>query len=77
MSIIVIPLSTSLSRANRVVPLPAGTAGLPHPSIALCHQVTTLDRRKLVERIGFLPLPSLKALETALRAALDLTENPF
>jgi len=77
LSIIVVPLSTSTSHAKRgltVVPLPAGVAGLPQASVALCHQVTTLDRRKLVEHIGSLPPTSMKAIEAALRASLDLED---
>ena len=74
-SIIVIPLSTSPSQANRgptVVTIQGGTSGLTKTSVAICHQVTTLDRSKLTRRIGALPSDLLKELETALKAALDL-----
>jgi mRNA interferase MazF len=46
-SIIVVPCSTSTAqrrRAATVVPLPRGMGALPESSVALCHQVTTLDR---------------------------------
>lgn len=75
-SIIVIPLSTSEKQAKRgptAIPLPKGTAGLKHGSIALCHQITTLDRMKLVERIGSLPKELLKSVEEGMKAALSLT----
>ncbi|MBN8734069.1 MAG: type II toxin-antitoxin system PemK/MazF family toxin [Acidobacteria bacterium] len=75
MSIIVVPVSTSPAQARRgptVVPLPAGSCGLPKPSLALCHQVTTLDRAKLTKRIGALPPPLFTDLENGLRAAMDL-----
>src|SRR5262249_35785396 len=52
-SVIVVPVSTAPSQARRgptAIVLPAGLGGLPRPSIALCHQVTTLDRAKLTER---------------------------
>ncbi|MBI1736197.1 MAG: type II toxin-antitoxin system PemK/MazF family toxin [Candidatus Rokubacteria bacterium] len=49
-----------------------GVGGLPRASIALCHQVTTLDRAKLTERAGALPVAVLTAVEGGLRAALDL-----
>lgn len=74
-SIIVIPLSTSASQAERgptVVAIPGGTSGLTKPSVAVCHQVTTLDRSKLTSRIGTLSPDLLKELEAALKAALDL-----
>jgi mRNA interferase MazF len=75
MSIIVVPLSTSVSQARRgpsVVGLPAGVAGLSKASVAICHQVTTLDRAKLAERIGLLPTELLLEVDGALKAALDL-----
>lgn len=74
-SIIVVPLSTSPMQRRRgptAVLLPKGTAGLPQESVALCHQVTTLDRVKLTDRIGELPTASLKRVSEGLRAALAL-----
>lgn len=75
-SVIVIPCSTSAAQRRRgptAVLLPAGTGGLPEDSVALCHQITTLDRSKLVRRLGALPDPSLQLIEDGLRAAVDLT----
>jgi mRNA-degrading endonuclease toxin of MazEF toxin-antitoxin module len=40
--------------------------------VAVCHQVTTLDRSKLRERLGTLPAYAMAAVELGLRAALDL-----
>ena len=74
-SIIVVPVSTSESQGKRgptAVPIRAGVAGLPKSSIAVCHQVTTLDRAKLVKRLGVLPATVLAEVETGLKAALDL-----
>jgi mRNA interferase MazF len=74
-SIIVIPISTSNLQSNRgptVVALPAGAAALSKPSVAVCHQVTTLDRAKLTKKIGVLPPGFLEAVETGLKAAMDL-----
>jgi mRNA interferase MazF len=74
-SVIVIPCSTSGAQRRRgptAVFLIAGTAGLPEDSIALCHQITTLDRSKLAQRIGALTEPSLRAVEEGLRAAVGL-----
>ena len=74
-SIIVIPISTSPNQSRRgptVVVLPAGTANLKNDSSALCHQITTLDRVKLVERIGELSAESLAQVEKALLAAVDI-----
>jgi mRNA interferase MazF len=74
-SIIVVPLSTSTSQAARgptAVRVPRGAAGLGKESVALCHQVTTLDRGKLAARVGTLPLELLHAVEAGLLAALGM-----
>jgi len=62
----VVPLSTSPAQRRRgptAVPLPKGAAGLRKESVALCHQVTTLDRAKLVERVGELASTSLHRVD--------------
>lgn len=74
-SIIVVPLSTSIAQARRgptAVAIPRGAAGLLHTSVALCHQVTTLDRSKLTSQIGMLPTGLLEDLDAGLRASLAL-----
>jgi mRNA interferase MazF len=74
-SIIVIPVSTSLTQARRgptVVALSAGTTGLPSESHAVCHQITTLDRAKLAEKIGALSPDILAFVEQALLDAVDI-----
>jgi mRNA interferase MazF len=75
-SVIVVPLSTSGAQARRgptAVTIPRGSGGVGQDSVALCHQVTTLDRGKLRERVGALPDQVLAAVEDGLRAALDLS----
>lgn len=74
-SLIVVPISTSrkqLRRGPTAVLLKSGSGGLSHESVALCHQVTTLDRRKLKERLGRLSGEELSAVDSALALALDL-----
>jgi mRNA-degrading endonuclease toxin of MazEF toxin-antitoxin module len=74
-SIIVVPLSTSESQAKRgftAIEIPGGAAGLTKTSVAVCHQVTTLDRAKLIKRIGALTSALLHEVETGLKAAMDL-----
>lgn len=75
-SIIVVPLSTSATQAGRgptAIFLPRGAAGLKKESVALCHQVTTLDRSKLSQRIGELSANELSQIEIGLKAAINLT----
>ena len=74
-SIIVVPVSTSPQQAARsatAVPLPRGAGGLTQDSVALCHQVTTLDRAKLKKRLGSLTSNELTLVELGLKASLDL-----
>lgn len=74
-SVIVVPVSTSASQARRratVVPIPKGAASLHEGSVALCHQVTTLDRAKLTKVLGSLPPVTMADVEEALKAAMDL-----
>ena len=74
-SVIVIPISTSSSQGKRgptVIELSGGTAGLPKTSLAVCHQVTTLDRAKLTRRVGSLTPEPLREVEEGLKAAIDL-----
>ncbi len=76
-SIIVVPVSTSPAQARRgptVVAMPEGRAGLAGNSIALCHQITTIDRAKLAERIGALADDVLLKVEKALLAAVDIRQ---
>lgn len=74
-SVIVVPLSTSKTQAKRgptVVEIPSGIGGLARASIAVCHQVTTVDRLKLTRYIGALSRELLGSVEEGLKAALDL-----
>jgi mRNA interferase MazF len=75
-SIIVVPVSTSSAQAARgptAVRIPKGAGGLRAESVALCHQVTTLDRAKLTKRIGALPDALLAEVGEGLKVAQDLT----
>ena len=74
-SLIVVPVSTSPAQRDRgpsTVPLASGTAGLRKPCVAVCHQVTTLDRSKILTRIGMLSRASLTRVAEGLKAALDI-----
>ncbi|MSQ01347.1 MAG: type II toxin-antitoxin system PemK/MazF family toxin [Myxococcales bacterium] len=75
-SVTVVPLTTSANQARRgptAVLIPDGAGGLRGDGIAVCHQLTTLDRAKLTRRLGALPVDVLAAVEAGIKAALDLT----
>jgi mRNA interferase MazF len=72
---IIVPVSTSSAQSRRgptVIPLPSGSGGLPRSSLALCHQVATLDRAKLERRLGALPRELMREIEEGLALAMDL-----
>ena len=74
-SVIVVPCSTSdvqRKRAATVVVVPKRTGGLQAASVVLCHQVTTLDRAKIGERLGRLPDDYLREVDRGLMAALQI-----
>jgi len=74
-SVIVVPVSTSRSQSRRgptAVSLPKGAGGLGRDSLALCHQVTTLDRAKLTRHLGALTETHLSQVGEGLKIAQDL-----
>ncbi|MDL2719121.1 MAG: type II toxin-antitoxin system PemK/MazF family toxin [Acidobacteriota bacterium] len=74
-SVIVVPATTSERQGARgptAVLLPKGAGGMKKESVALCHQVTTLDRGKLVEKVGSLTSEQLSLIVHGLKAALDM-----
>lgn len=76
-SIIVVPVSTAAKQARRgptAIELPVGAGGLSRASVAICHQVTTVDRGKLSKQIGEMEGVLLREVEDGLRAAMDLEQ---
>jgi mRNA interferase MazF len=74
-SVIVVPVSTSALQAERgptVVRLPKGSGGLQRESVALGHQITTLDRGKLFRPLGALSDRLMAQVGVALKNALSL-----
>ena len=66
-TVTVIPLSTSVGRVYPFqVRIPAGEGGLGRESKALCEQIRTLSRERLLTRIGTLAPARLDELRRAL-----------
>jgi len=75
-SVIVVPCFMSdkqRARGPTAVALKKGAGGLRKSSVAVCHQLTTIDRAKLVSRWGTLDAEDLRAVEDGIKAALDLS----
>lgn len=74
-SLNIVPLSTSkrqLRNRGSAVLIPTGESGLRQDSVALCHQITTIDRSKLEDFAGTLSTSALRRVEEGLMLALDL-----
>jgi mRNA interferase MazF len=73
-TVVVIPLTTQIRRAGVVntVWIPAKEAGQDQDSVALCHQIRALDRRKLVHKIGELEPERLSEIEASVLFVLGI-----
>ena len=73
-TVVTIPLTTQLKRAGfaNTVSIPAREAGQERDSVALCHQIRALDRRKLIRKIGELAPERLSEIELAVLFVLGL-----
>lgn len=73
-TVIVIPLTTNTRRLAlpTAVLLPAGEAGLPQDSVALCHQIQVRGKARLLSRFGELPGERLAEVEECLLQTLGL-----
>ena len=69
---VVVPLTrtVTLAAAPGNVLLEAGTAGLPHDSVANVSQIFTIDRRRLSRRVGQLSAGQLAAVLTGVDTVL-------
>jgi mRNA interferase MazF len=72
-TVVIVPLTTQSKRAGfaSTVWIPASEAG-DRDSVALCHQIRVLDRRKLIRRIGELAPERLSEIEVAVAFVLGL-----
>jgi mRNA interferase MazF len=73
-TIIVVPVSTSPNQSQRQygVLLPRGSGGLTSDSVALCHQITTIDRRRVRNLIGMLDVRLMNKVDAEVRTILYL-----
>jgi len=74
---VVVPLTKNtshLSPSHAVIP--KGTAGLSVASKALTEQIKAVDKRRLVRRLGTLPVHLLAQIDRALRTTLAYGDAP-
>ena len=71
-TIIIIPLTTNLRRAElpSCVLIPPESNGLIENSVALCHQIRVIDRKRIIKKIGKINNNILFEIETTLLLTL-------
>ena len=76
-TIIAAAITSQLGKAKLPthITLPAGEFGLPKDSVVLLEQIRTLDKRRLKERIGELPLNLMSRVNEALLISLGFYET--
>jgi mRNA interferase MazF len=76
-TVIAIPLTTNLSRAAlpSALFLPHGEGGLPADSVLLCHQTPSLDKVRLIRRLGKVSNETLAEVEN--RILFTLQESSY
>jgi mRNA interferase MazF len=80
-TLVVVPFTSSQVEKYRQLPscvfIPAGVvAGLLLPSVALAHQIRSVDRQRLTEYAGTLPLSLLQQLERVVAYTLHMPYQP-
>ncbi len=76
-TIIAAAVTSKLNKAKLPthIELNANEFGLVKDSVILLRQIRTLDKRRLKERIGELPLPMMKRVNTALLISLGFNDG--
>lgn len=74
-TIVIVPLTTQSKRAGfaNTVWIAEMEAGLDRDSVALCHQIRALDRRKVIRKLGDLTPERLSEIEIAISFVLGLS----
>lgn len=73
-TVVIVPLTSQSRRAGfaNTALIPAMEADQECDSVALCHQIRALDRRKLIHKIGELAPERLSEIEVAVAFVLGL-----
>ena len=75
-TIIAAAVTSQLAKAKLPthIELPAGKFGLPKDSVVLLEQIRTLDKKRLKEKIGELPINMMTKVNEALLVSLGFLE---
>ena len=73
-TVVAIPFTTNLHRAGfpTCLRVGAGEGGLSSDSVALCHQIRAIDKRRLIQKMGVLSAPIMAALDRRVTLTLGM-----
>ena len=76
-TVIVLPLTSKTGKhpLRTHVPISPPQGGISKPSIILCEQVRTVEKSRLIKKLGTLPPEKRALVERALAAAMGHTED--
>lgn len=76
-TVIALAVTSRLSKARLPthIEVERGVAGLPRDSLILAEQMRTLDKQRLLSRMGALPAELMAQVERAMRMSLGLGEE--
>ena len=76
-TVIALAVTSRLSKARLPthIEVERGVAGLPRDSLILAEQMRTLDKQRLLSRMGALPAELMAQVELAMRMSLGLGEE--
>ena len=76
-TVVVVPVTSNLRRAKipGTIILPTGEGGLTQDSVVLCYQIVSLDRERLIRKVGSLSADYVSRLQAALQYTLQMDES--
>lgn len=76
-TVVIVPLTSNLRRANipGTITITAEEGGLTQESVALCYQISVIDRQRLIRQLGKLSSLYVQQLNEALIYTLKLDES--
>ena len=73
---IIAAITSRIKKYPVTVLLAAGTAHLPKDSMVNCSQLFTIDKKRLIKRMGFLETVEMQRVNRAITISLSHSDNP-
>ncbi|MFN2455093.1 MAG: type II toxin-antitoxin system PemK/MazF family toxin [Pyrinomonadaceae bacterium] len=74
-TVLAVPLTTNLRRAllPSCVQISKGEGGLASDSVALCHQLRVLDKRRLMRKLGTINPATISSIESCVKFTMGMS----